>query len=558
MKIAFVTPAGKFPTLMHDPGVLWSTASRHEGAVVRRVSVNFEWWRVLCEPSAAASLALEYFRKADTYAEPERYLKTSGALSEFLNAFNRGQDELEVGIFSGPSVHGLEYADSGALAAYAGRDTVLSRGIAAAMARLDLNADVFIFNVTFPQDLLTAMITARLLRERLGPDPYICLADHGYENFSLHSHAPALEESGHLLRFFDGIIVSKQERRAVMAHLLEKLTAGVRLEGFLACANLGLPKDPPFSAYAYVPSPPLPTFAPGPVLWTRFSERRCYWSRCTFCVQNAKYDNPTPPSLKELEPSLDKLEVLIAAGYRHLIFSDEALSPAVLSGLADGILRRGLKLRWSVRCRIESTFTPEIFARMRESGCYEILFGLESASDRMLKLMEKHDKGLDLEFVSSLFRSCDAAGIGLHLTMISGFPGDTPAESAHTVEFVSKALRGLRNATFKLNYFALFPDTPVFQRPERFGVVVGDGGGDMPMSYPYELAPALSADGDKVAAAYESSVARLYDALGWTDFTRRRGGGADADMALDLYFHTGQGTFLKTDAASPFADPVSN
>lgn len=36
------------------------------------------------------------------------------------------------------------------------------------------------------------------------------------------------------------------------------------------------------------------------------------------------------------------------------------------------------------------------------------------------------------------------------------------------------------------------------------------------------------------------------------------GGGAGADMALDLYFHTGQGTFLKTDAASPFADPVSS
>jgi len=36
----------------------------------------------------------------------------------------------------------------------------------------------------------------------------------------------------------------------------------------------------------------------------------------------------------------------------------------------------------------------------------------------------------------------------------------------------------------------------VFQRPERFGVVVGDGGGDMPMSYPCRLVPALSAGED--------------------------------------------------------------
>lgn len=43
---------------------------------------------------------------------------------------------------------------------------------------------------------------------------------------------------------------------------------------------------------------------------------------------------------------------------------------------------------------------------------------------------------------------------------------------------------------------------------------MGDGGGDMPMRYPYELVPTLSADGAKVEAAYHDSVSRLYDDLG--------------------------------------------
>lgn len=555
MKISLLTPPGKFPTLLHDPGVLWSTASRHPGAELKRLNANFEWWRLFCGPGPAGR-ALEAFRGPELFASRERYFAAVGELTRFLAAFNREQEAFSVDLFRGPNARGLNYDDSGALAGYARRDTPLSRGVAAALDRLDLGADVFLFSVTFPQDLLTAMVAARLIRERRGADPYLCLADHGYENFSLHAHAPALEESGHLAGFFDGVILSKQERRTVLTRVLERLSAGVRLEGFLHAEGLGLPKDAGFAAYPYVPSPPLETFAPKPVLWTRVSERRCYWSRCSFCVQNAKYDNPQPPSLSEVEGSLDKLVALAAAGYEYLVFSDEALSPSVLKSLSEGILRRGLRLKWSCRCRIESSFTPEILARMREAGCYEILFGLESASARMLKLMEKHDKGLDLGFVRSLWRQCDAAGIGMHITMIAGFPGDTAADSALTADFVSEALRGLRHATFKLNYFSLFPDTPVFNAPERYGVLLADGGGDMPMSYPYALTPELTGPMREVEELYPDLVARLYDRLGWTEFLRRHGGGDAVDASLHLYFHTGHGTFFKTDGREVFGDPL--
>lgn len=556
MKIALLTPPGKFPTLLHDPGVLWSTASRHPGAEVKRLNANFEWWRGFCGGSPAGR-ALEAFRGADLFSSRERYFAAVGDLTGFLDGFNKGQDELSVDLFGGPRACGLNYEDSGALAAYAARDTALSRGVAAALDRLDLEADVFLFSITFPQDLLTAMVAARLIRQRRGADPYLCLADHGYENFSLHVHAPALEESGHLASFFDGVILSKQERRTVLAHLLERLSAGVRLEGFLHAEGLGLPKDAGFAAYPYVPSPPQETFAPKPVLWTRVSERRCYWSRCSFCVQNAKYDNPQPPSLGEVEGSLDKLSALAAAGYEYLVFSDEALSPSVLKSLSEGILRRGLRLKWSCRCRIETSFTPAILALMRAAGCYEVLFGLESASTRMLKLMEKHDRGLDLDSVRRLWRQCDEAGIGVHVTMIAGFPGDTAADSALTADFVSDALRGLRHATFKLNYFSLFPDTPVFNAPERFGVLLADGDGDMPMSYPYALTPELRGPMLEVEALYPELVARLYERLGWTGFLRRHGGGEAVDASLHLYFHTGHGTFFKTDGREVFGDPLA-
>ncbi len=358
MKVAAFLPPGRFPTVVPDPGHWWSTvasARRHSliqfsanaawwqficssaikqellkgSSPVRRGLHRLEWWRagVHLEANAeAAADALERFCLAETYQCASRYINTAGLLAEHLAALNRAQSALLFSV-SGVKVKGLNYASSAALVDYASQSTLLSRLIARALDGCPSDIGLLAVKVTCPEDLLCSMIAVQCLRQR-EPQMYACLADHGYENFSLHPHMAPLKTTGALVRIFDGIIPGKDDRDRILPELTEAVALRRAPKGFLNAGNFtATPTAPmPFRA-----PPPLQTFSPQPIFWTRLSERRCYWSRCTFCVQNSKYDDPRPPALTEVPNALDRVETLSEAGYRNFIFADEALSPAFLS-----------------------------------------------------------------------------------------------------------------------------------------------------------------------------------------------------------------------------------
>jgi radical SAM superfamily enzyme YgiQ (UPF0313 family) len=300
---------------------------------------------------------------------------------------------------------------------------------------------------------------------------------------------------------------------------------------------------------AYRPPPPPPTFSGEPVLWTRISGRRCYWGRCAFCVQNNKYDDVRIPSVQEVASALDRIEAMIAAGYRTFIFSDEALPPALIRRLCDGILQRNLSLHWTCRAKVEASHDRELFGRMRQAGCCEVLYGLESISPRMQERMCKCAKALTPEQVGELLHDMSEVGLGMHVNLLGCFPGDTPQEVAHTVDFLVKKLQKADRTTFTLNRFALFPGTAVSQNAADFGVTVHEPNGDIPSRLEYSLLPDLQADSDAIDRMLPEMRERLLGGLGW----RGLGSNAAAEAAISLYFDSGHGTLFKKQPEDPFA-----
>jgi hypothetical protein len=189
---------------------------------------------------------------------------------------------------------------------------------------------------------------------------------------------------------------------------------------------------------------------------------------------------------------------------------------------------------------------------MRRAGCFEVLYGLETISPRMQRRMSKYVEGMDAGRVLSLYRATAEAGLGLHVNLIAGFPGDTPRESAETVEFTVETLKDLDNATFTLNRFTLFPGTPVMKDSASFGVVPTIGPGDMPACYEYTVVPELQQDAAAVEHAIPALRARLLAGLGWD----RLGAGPGAGAAVGLYFDSGHGALLKQQERNVFANPL--
>ncbi len=581
MRVLYATPPGRFPTVVYDPGTWWDSVAADSQYQLSSHSINFDWWNVLVGPSFArllleplsplarqhrravwrangldierlandAAATLKQFQNSATYRSQLSYLETLAPLATFFDIINRVQSEFRIDVNVGPQVRNIDYSDSRSLVAYSGSSELLSRTIDAAVADVPATYDTVLFSITGPEDLLTALMTGRKLRSRR-PAAHISLVDHGYENFSLSGAIEELRTRRSLDSVFDTIVASKDERDEVVPALLEAIEAGRAPKGIIRRCDL--PPSSRMPPSKVEPFPPPPTFAPEPILWTRLSKRRCYWSRCTFCSQNAKFDTPQAPMHSEILASLDRVAAYAAAGYRQFMFSDEAISPSSLNLLADEVARRGLRIKWACRSKLERAHTPDLFNRLGQAGCFEILFGLETVTPRILALMDKVTEGLDEECVAATFHAMTAARVGIHVTFIAAFPSETLEEVRRTVAFVGNTLSACENATFALNHFQLFPDTPIARTPHEFGLDAIGKPGDIFGPLSYRIAPALAEEGDLVGRELPKIRNELDTKLGWFEIEAKSGG----RLGRHLYFYSGHGAIFKSRADNPFSNPL--
>ncbi len=89
--------------------------------------------------------------------------------------------------------------------------------------------------------------------------------------------------------------------------------------------------------------------------------------------------------------------------------------------------------RWLAEVRFDPGFSEGLCHRLRLSGCILLLFGLESGSPRVLQAM---DKGIDIDLVEDVLRSCSSAGISVGVNAFVGFPSETLEEAWQTAEFI--------------------------------------------------------------------------------------------------------------------------
>lgn len=581
MRVLALTPPGRFPSVALDTGLWWDRVAgsgRHE---LLRFSANYAWWRIICserfkklaleplsvidrvkrraewraqgialaEDAKAASRSLDLIQIPQSFRSAGDYLRSLSGLAAYLPTLNRAQAEFRVSIADGPTVHELIYTDSGPLFRFSGFDSLLAATVRAALEDCPDDVGFVALSVSSPQDLLTALISARALRERY-PGVHISLVDHGYENFSLHKHIETLQKSRTLDSVFDTVVVSKDDRDDLVPTLIDAVAEGRTVRGYLTLSSLAAAAPAPMTTFH--PPPPLPSFSPESILWTRLSKRRCYWSRCTYCTQNAKYDDPRAPSRPEILRTLDRVEACIAAGYRYFYFADEALSPSTLRLLAEQIDARGLKFRWACRCKLEKAHTPELFERLGKSGCYEILYGLETTSTRILKLMDKFVEGIDEPEIGEVFGAMETAGIGIHVNLIGGYPGDTVEETKKSVDFLIREFSRRRNGTYVLNKFTALVETPVVQEPEKFGLSRVFESGDIAQSYEFELSSDIRVSTGEAVDQIPKLQKRLNDELGWSSVGR----GPAGPLALELYFGSGHGAIFKSRPDNPFANPL--
>jgi anaerobic magnesium-protoporphyrin IX monomethyl ester cyclase len=95
---------------------------------------------------------------------------------------------------------------------------------------------------------------------------------------------------------------------------------------------------------------------------------------------------------------------------------------------------RNIRLPWDCSTRVDQ-ISKELLAEMRSANCQHVSFGIESGSQKILDAMRK---GVRVEQNAEAIKWARDVGITVSVSVILGYPGETPAMLQETLDFIRK------------------------------------------------------------------------------------------------------------------------
>ena len=189
------------------------------------------------------------------------------------------------------------------------------------------------------------------------------------------------------------------------------------------------------------------------------SSRSCPF-KCTFCYHplGTKYRKRSWDGFfEEMVHNIEKYKVNTFNILDDLFSINRKRVEAFCAGI------KPLNVRWSVQLRVDK-IDSELLALMRDAGCYNLSYGLESGSETVLKSMKKRttpqqiSRALDLTY---------EAGIAVQGNFLFGDPSETPETVAETLGLWLK----LRKHNIYLIPIEVYPGTEIFDHAVSKGVI---------------------------------------------------------------------------------------
>jgi radical SAM superfamily enzyme YgiQ (UPF0313 family) len=163
------------------------------------------------------------------------------------------------------------------------------------------------------------------------------------------------------------------------------------------------------------------------------SSRGCPF-QCIFCSWPQTLYN-RKVRFRSSKPVIDEMEMLIEKYKpKELYFDDDSFSISNnhILGIVNEMEKRDLKFPWSCMCHAK--IPQDVLEKMVKNGLVGVKFGIESASQEVLK---KNKKNLDLDEVVNFVKRCKKLGLRTFATFMVGLYGDTKETMEKTLEMAA-------------------------------------------------------------------------------------------------------------------------
>ena len=145
-----------------------------------------------------------------------------------------------------------------------------------------------------------------------------------------------------------------------------------------------------------------------------------------------------------------------------VVGNDFILSKANVEEICSAI--EELNLLWATLSRVDRV-DPKILGAMKRSGCYELEYGVESGSQRILDAM---DKRATVEEVRYALQITHDAGIKSKVFLVHGYPGEDASSTEETMRLLDEVGQWIHRVS--LFRFVPLPGTYVHSNASSLGV----------------------------------------------------------------------------------------
>lgn len=193
---------------------------------------------------------------------------------------------------------------------------------------------------------------------------------------------------------------------------------------------------------------------------------------CTFCTEFVTWRSYRNRDYRSV---VEEIGVNVKRyGIRSIYFCDSLINGEheSLEKLADLLIETKLNIKWTAFARVDKRLTADLLKKLARSGCEELKFGLESGSNRILKLMNKKN---DVETAYRTLRDTWEAGIRAHGLFLISFPGETEEDFFLTQKLIYNNRKYLSQVSIGYG-LELPPVAPMTLRPKRYDIKLNPDG----------------------------------------------------------------------------------
>ena len=207
--------------------------------------------------------------------------------------------------------------------------------------------------------------------------------------------------------------------------------------------------------------------------WAMYTSSLACPFNCSYCTNAGVYGRQWNglPAEQVVEETFDLsgrygLEMLWIVDDNFLVDQERALA------IAEGLVRAGASFRWSIQATTNLTarLTVDELRLLRRAGLHQICQGVDSASPKILRLMNKTFQDFDSIYLSA--QRCVEAGIRPSFNIIFAYPGEDDDDRRQTITFILDVCRRFPGAEFWTNIFTPYPGSPIMHHAQENGIEV--------------------------------------------------------------------------------------